>query len=340
IENARLYEQTRDHATMLERQVRERTRDLEAVLRLAETASRAKSEFLSNMSHELRTPLNGILGFSEILLRQAHTLSREKYERFARNIHTSGRRLLELVNQVLDFATMEAGGLSLDRRVLAPASALEAVVAEVRPLAEKKSVALRTEIASVLPNVYADPARFRQICFNLLTNAVKFTPTGGTIRVGARAATAPWDDSAVGGGNVESGRSPADAASGTPGGWFELSVADTGIGIRAEDVTRLFQEFSVLEPSETKRHAGSGIGLALTKRLVELHGGRIWVESDGEGKGSTFRVVLPTEARPECWRSRDVAVWNDSSVGTDANRETAERRDPSGLDRPTNKENV
>ena len=293
IENARLHEQIKDHAATLERQVQERTQDLEFALRLAEAASRAKAEFLTNMSHELRTPLNGILGFSELMLRQGQTLPREKQVRFLTNVHTSGQRLLELVSQLLDYTSAQGGGLGLDRRSLSPAGALDEVLGEVRPLATKKGLTLQVEIPYDLPHVYADPARFRQICFNLLTNAVKFTPVGGRITVAARAVTGLLCDSAVG--PLGSGPSdPTVQLAGHPAAdWLELSVIDTGVGIRREDLPRLFQQFTQLESSYTKRHAGSGIGLALTRQLVELHGGRIWAESDGEGKGSAFRVLFP-----------------------------------------------
>jgi PAS domain S-box-containing protein len=293
IENARLHEQIKDHAATLERQVQERTQDLEFALRLAEAASRAKSEFLTNMSHELRTPLNGILGFADLMLRQGQTLPREKQARFLANIHTSGQRLLELVSQLLDYTTAQGGGLGLERRPLSPAGALDEVLAEVRPLATKKGLALQVEIAYDLPCVHADSVRFRQICFNLLTNAVKFTPVGGTITVTARAVTGQLGDLAIGQLESDPNDPRAQLPSRPPAEWLELSVTDTGIGIRREDLPRLFQQFTQLESAYTKRHAGSGIGLALTRQLVELHGGRIWAESDGEGKGSTFRVVLP-----------------------------------------------
>jgi signal transduction histidine kinase len=141
--------------------------------------------------------------------------------------------------------------------------------------------------------VHADPARFRQICFNLLTNAVKFTPVGGTITITARAVGGRFGDLATGGLGPDAGASWGESSDRAPAEWLELSITDTGIGIRREDLPRLFQQFTQLESAYTKRHAGSGIGLALTRQLVELHGGRIWAESDGEGKGSTFRVVLP-----------------------------------------------
>jgi PAS domain S-box-containing protein len=292
IENARLHEQIKDHAATLERQIQERTQDLEFALRLAEAASRAKAEFLTNMSHELRTPLNGILGFSDLMLRQGQALPREKQERFLSNIHTSGQRLLELVSQLLDFTRARGGGLGLDRRPLPPAAALDEVLAEVRPITAKKGLGLRIEMAGDLPCVYADPVRFRQICFNLLTNAVKFTPVGGTISVTARTVRGHLDELADRQAGTESCDPTGGAASSSPE-WLQLSVADTGIGIRSADLPRLFEQFAQLESAYTKRHAGSGIGLALTRQLVELHGGRIWAESAGEGKGSTFRVVIP-----------------------------------------------
>jgi signal transduction histidine kinase len=260
---------------------------------LAEAASRAKAEFLTNMSHELRTPLNGILGFSDLMLRQGQTVPREKQVRFLTNIYTSGQRLLELVSQLLDYTTAQDGRLGLDCRPLSPAGALDEVLAEVRPLATKKGLALQVEIAYDLPSVHADPARFRQICFNLLTNAVKFTPVGGTITVTARAVSGQFGDSATGQAGTDSSLPTGESSNRSLAEWLELSVTDTGIGIRREDLPRLFQQFTQLESVYTKRHAGSGIGLALTRQLVELHGGRIWAESDGEGKGSAFRVLFP-----------------------------------------------
>ena len=289
IENARLHEQARQHAAILEARIRERTQDLEAALRKAEAASDAKSAFLANMSHELRTPLNGILGFSDLLLRQARTSSPEKLERYLANIHTSGKRLLDLVSQILDATAAETDTLALHYELLAPAPVLEEALLQIQPLATEKGQSLRADIAGDLPLVRADPVRLRQVLREILNNAVKFTPAGGTIMVTARCicdCQLPISDLPEPQSQIENHKSQMLD-------FVEIIVSDTGIGIRPEDLPRLFQQFTQLESAYTKQHAGTGIGLALTRRLVELHGGTIVAASDGEGLGSTFRVVLP-----------------------------------------------
>jgi signal transduction histidine kinase len=193
---------------------------------------------------------------------------------------------------------VEAGKLALQPRALSVVNTLEGVLALARGLAAKKSQRLLSEIEADLPSLRADPIRFKQICFNLLSNAVKFTPDGGAITLTARKV----DGST---GQIVNSSPPIDQSTtrpiDRPGEWLEIRVTDSGIGIRLDDLSRLFQDFVQLESVETKRHEGTGLGLALTKRLVELHGGRIWAESDGEGRGSTFTVILPftglTEAR-------------------------------------------
>lgn len=275
IEQAWLYEELRQYAFHLEAMVEDRTRALQAantklqeVVRELEAASRQKSEFLANMSHELRTPLNSIIGFSELLLGEGVGPLTEKQARFLGHIDQGGRHLLQLISDILDLSKVEAGKFTLQPETLPIAATLEDILVIARGLANKKAQEIRSDIAPDLPPLRADPVRFKQILFNLLSNAVKFTPAKGQIRLGAR-------------------RAPAE------GTFLELRVTDTGAGIRAEDLPRLFQEFVQLETTKAQHHEGTGLGLALTRQLVELHGGRIWAESAGVGQGSTFTALLP-----------------------------------------------
>jgi len=293
IENARLYEELRRAATALEAKVEDRTRELQATnLRLQEAvhqveeASRHKSEFLANMSHEIRTPLNSILGFSELLLAQAGDVLSEKQVRYLGNIHNSGKHLLQLINDILDLSRVEAGKFVLQPEVLSVARTLEDILVLVRGLANKKWQKVEATVAPDLPPLTADPVRLKQILFNLLSNAVKFTPEHGTITLTASKLETEKA------GTLSS--LPASQPSSLPAGEFlQIAVTDTGPGIRAEDLPKLFGEFVQLETTRAQRHEGAGLGLALTRRLVELHGGRVWAESEGEGKGSTFTVLLP-----------------------------------------------
>ncbi|MBI3779973.1 MAG: response regulator, partial [candidate division NC10 bacterium] len=297
IEHGRLYEAQRMAAIQLEATVEARTRELQAsnvqlleTTRKAEEASRHKSAFLANMSHELRTPLNSILGFSELLQKQAYGPLTEKQDRYLDHIHASGRHLLALINDLLDLSKVEAGKLEVRPQAFEVREALEAALHTIRPQAEAKRQHLSLQVPGDLPTLVADPVRINQVLLNLLSNAVKFTPEGGSITVTARQA----HSSSV---TVERGkraaREPSTVDREQPGKFVEISVADTGIGINAEGLKRLFQPFTQLEPALTKRYEGSGLGLALTKKLVELHSGTIWAESVGEGKGSTFTLRLP-----------------------------------------------
>lgn len=288
IENARLHRELATYANKLERKVEERTQALQAAnLRLtealhqAEAAARAKSEFLANMSHELRTPLNAILGFSEMLQDQTFGPLNVKQARYVDNIRRSGKHLLALINDLLDLSKVEAGKLELWPEPFDLREALAAALAEIRPQAEAKRLQLQLSVDEALSLLAADPVRFRQILSNLLSNAVKFTPEGGRITVTAR--RVPRSEFQVQ--NLEPGTMD----------FVEIAVQDTGIGIKAEDLPRLFQPLTQLEPVFTKQYQGTGLGLALTKRLVELHGGTIWAESKGEGRGSTFTVRLPLQ---------------------------------------------
>ncbi len=297
IENARLYQEVRQAALELEAKVEERTRDLESLnarleeaLRVAQEASRHKSVFLANMSHELRTPLNAIIGFSELLEDLHFGSLNERQQRYVGNVLSSGRHLLALINDVLDISKVEAGKIEVQPEVFAIGPALEAAIREVRSQAIRRGVRMELEIEEGLAILVADPLRFKQILYNLLSNAVKFTDPGGGVHVSARVVN--------GSGFTVHGERPDQPEPSTMnheqhGDFAEISVQDTGIGIRAEDIPKLFQPFTQLDASLARRYQGTGLGLALTKRLVELHGGQIWAESEGEGKGSTFTFTLP-----------------------------------------------
>ncbi|HEX7549193.1 MAG TPA: ATP-binding protein, partial [Candidatus Methylomirabilis sp.] len=311
IENARLYDAVRRDAAHLEELVVARTAQLVA-------ASQHKSAFLANMSHELRTPLNSILGFAQLLQEQTKETLSTKHTRFLTNIYTSGQHLLTLINDILDLSKVEAGKITLEREPLAVAGILEDLLVIARGLAYKKGQTIRMEAAPDLPALPADPVRFKQIFFNLVSNAVKFTPDGGTITVAARRisnfqfpiSNFPNQDSEpqsqivpeqARDGSAELAVSPEPVEGQIANqksqirDFLEIAVTDTGVGIRPEDIPRLFTEFTQLETTAAQAHEGTGLGLALTKRLVELHGGTITAASDGEGQGSTFTVLLPVE---------------------------------------------
>ena len=251
LDNARRFQRERQTIEMLQR----------ANLELQE-ADRMKSEFLTNMSHELRTPLNAIIGFSEII----HTtpeLSEAERSEFAETIHSSGRRLLKLINDILELTHIQAGRLQLHPVPCSLAEAVDAALSENAAASNQKELSVSSQVDRALQVVF-DPQSLRHIVHNLVNNAIKFTPHHGSVVI--------------------------SASQGAPGTIVE--VRDTGIGIRPEDQQRLFEEFRQVDGSTSRGYEGVGLGLALSKRLVELQGGQIWVEST-PGRGSVFRFLIP-----------------------------------------------
>jgi PAS domain S-box-containing protein len=251
------------HDVSERRQAEAMRRDKEA----AEEANRAKSQFLANMSHELRTPLNAIIGFSEILHDRTFGELTPKQERYVGNILSSGRHLLQLINDILDLSKIEAGRVQLEYAAFSPLTAVRTVDNLVKALLQKKNITLEVEGGTSLPPLIADQAKFKQVLYNLISNAIKFTPENGNVMVAL---------STAGNGTL-----------------LQVDVKDTGIGIKQEDQDRIFREFEQVDNSYSRQQQGTGLGLALVKKFIEMHGGRIWVSSGGEGKGSTFSFTVP-----------------------------------------------
>jgi len=230
--------------------------------RQLEIASRHKSEFLANMSHELRTPLNAIIGFSEVLLQGLFGDVNEKQREYLADVLGSGQHLLSLINDILDLSKIEAGRMDLEVSTFSFRDALDGGLTIVRERAARHAIQLNAVVASDVGTLEADERKVKQILYNLLSNAVKFTPDGGRV----------------------------DVSVGADNGDIRVEVRDTGIGVALEDQEQIFEEFR--QVGRERSREGTGLGLTLTKRFVELHGGRIWLDST-PGKGSTFTFTLP-----------------------------------------------
>jgi len=232
-------------------------------------ASRMKSEFLARMSHEFRTPLNSIIGFTDLLAEEREGPLEESYSDYVRHVHEGAHHLLDLVNDVLDLSRIESGRIDLRHEEFAAADAISEVLSVTKPLAEVKNIEIRSEISPTL-FAYGDRKRFKQILYNLLSNAVKFTPASGSVYL-----TAEKDYAEI-----------------------CFRVTDTGIGIPPAQQTAIFEEFMQVTPAIRSINEGAGLGLTITKRIVELHGGRIWVEST-LGEGSRFFFTMPAACAGE-----------------------------------------
>jgi len=240
--------------------------ELKAALKAAAEASEAKSQFLATMSHELRTPMNAILGFADLIAADSAAAgAAERNRDFAEEIGRSGRQLLGLINNILDFSRLQSGHIELSGDAVDLEMAIEDAVEAARPAAEAAGLTLTAEIEPGLPPLWADARRLRQVLQHLLSNAVKFTAAGGAVRVrGAR-----------------------------HGDGLAISVSDTGMGIEATMIDDAFEQFRQLDGALNRKREGAGLGLPLSRKLVELHGGTLRIESAGEGKGATATVLLP-----------------------------------------------
>jgi PAS domain S-box-containing protein len=233
--------------------------------RKIQEANRLKSDFLANMSHELRTPLNAVLGFSELLIDKKVGELNDKQVEYLRDIHASGSHLLQLINDVLDIAKIESGKMQLSVESFAVSEVIEGLMNGLKPIADKKHVVILQELSPEIKRITIDKNKFRQILYNLLSNAIKFNREGGTV-------------------TIKTSKHGSHS--------FLLTIRDTGIGIEEQNLKKLFIPFVQLDSGITRQHEGSGLGLALTKNIVELHHGEISIQSK-IGAGSTFSVILP-----------------------------------------------
>ena len=252
----------------MEQEIQKKNEQLQAQNEELEKASRAKSEFLARMSHELRTPLNVVIGFSELMLDRVPGEINEEQRQCLDDILTSGQHLLGLINDVLDLSKVEAGKMELRLTNIALAEVVESLTSAMVPVLAQRKQSLDVDLEPGLPPVHADKGKLKEVFFNLVSNSAKFTPDGGELKIEAV----------------------------RKGDWCQVSVSDNGIGIRKEDQEQLFEPFYQANNSLAGERKGTGLGLALVKQIVEMHGGRIWVESE-YGKGSRFTFTLPLSNR-------------------------------------------
>lgn len=275
----------------LQQEIKKRRRAQE----ISERANKAKSDFLANMSHELRTPLNHIIGFTELVADKHFGPLNEIQEEYLNDVLGSSRHLLSLINDILDLSKVEAGKMALSLNNVRLSSLLAASFNMIREKAIKHGIQLTSDIGQIPKKITADERKLKQIVYNLLSNAAKFTPDNGNIHVTAKSLRT-WKGHVIASSGKKISLPPTRMQSDdNVFEYIEIMVADSGIGLSNEDLTSVFAPFEQVESDTTRKYQGTGLGLPLSRRLVRMHGGWIWAESDGPDKGSRFYVVIPVD---------------------------------------------